>query len=315
MRQKIIKYLQNKKHWIYRNIYYRLTPRFFYTSPYLMAIFWYAYRVGKLPNLLRPKNVNELWMSINLKSMKNPKDRALRIKCADKYAVRQYVINKEYADTLNDCYGVYDSFDEIDFDSLPNQFVLKMTTACGMNFICKDKSKLDIDKLRGIVDDWYNNLEYYGLKTAEWHYVEINPRLIVEKYLSILGESLSLVDYKFHCFNGKIYHIETLYDRDVRNHNLVCDAYTLDWKRKDVVMPQYQINRRLLPKPQNLEFMKRMAEVLSADFEYVRVDLYEVDGKVFFGELTFTPAGCVKSNYTKEEFEKMCEFYYKTINL
>ena len=314
MLKKIIKYLQDKKHWIYRNIYYRLTPRFFYTSPYLMATFWYAYRVGKLPNLLLPKNVNELWMSINLKAMKNPHEKALRITCADKYAVRQYVIDKGYADTLNDCYGVYESFDEIDFDSLPNQFVLKMTTACGMNFICKDKSKLDIEKLRDIVADWYNNLKDYRLKTAEWHYVEIKPRLIVEKYLSMLGESLSLVDYKFHCFNGKIYHIETLYDRDVRNHNLVCDAYTLDWKRKDVVMPQYQINRRMLPKPQNLEYMKRMAEVLSADFEYVRVDMYEVDGKVLFGELTFTPAGCVKSNYTKEEFEKMCKFYYKTKN-
>lgn len=314
MIQKIIKYLQDKKHWIYRNIYYRLTPRFFYTSPYLMATSWYAYRVGKLPNLLHPKNVNELWMAINLKAKKIPKDRALRIKCADKYAVRQYVIDKGYADTLNDCYGVYESFDEIDFDSLPNQFVLKMTTASGMNYICKDKTQLDIENLRSIVENWYQNLEGFGLKTAEWHYVEIKPRLIVEKYLSMLGESLSLVDYKFHCFNGKIYHIETLYDRDVRNHNLVCDAYTIDWKRKEVVMPQYQMNRRILPKPQNLEYMKRMAEVLSADFEYVRVDMYEVDGKVLFGELTFTPAGCVKSNYTKEEFEKMCKFYYKTKN-
>lgn len=315
MIQKIIKYLQDKKHWIYRNIYYRLTPRFLYTSPYLMATFWYAYRVGKLPNLLHPKNVNELWMSINLKAMKNPKDRALRIKCADKYAVRQYVIDKGYGDILNDCYGVYESFDEIDFDSLPNQFVLKMTTACGMNFICKDKSKLDIEKLRDIVADWYNNLKDYGLKTAEWHYVEIKPRLIVEKYLSMLGESLSLVDYKFHCFNGRIYHIETLYDRDVRNHNLVCDAYTLDWKRKDVVMPQYQINRRMLPKPQKLEYMKRMAEVLSVDFEYVRVDMYEVDGKVLFGELTFTPAGCIDDSYRDDELEKMCNFYYETKNL
>lgn len=315
MIQKIIKYLQDKKHWIYRNIYYRLTPRFFYTSPYLMATFWYAYRAGKLPNLLHPKNVNELWMSINLKAMKNPKDRALRIKCADKYAVRQYVIDKGYGDTLNECYGVYDSFDEIDFDSLPNQFVLKMTTACGMNFICKDKSKLDIEKLRDIVADWYNNLKDYGLKTAEWHYVEIKPRLIVEKYLSMLGESLSLVDYKFHCFNGHLYHIETLYDRDVRNHNLVCDAYTLDWKRKEVVMPQYQMNRRMLPKPQNLEYMKRMAGVLSADFEYVRVDMYEVDGKVLFGELTFTPAGCIDDSYKEEELEKMCKLYYQTKKL
>ena len=315
MMQKIIKYLQSKKHWIYRNIYYRLTPRFFYISPYLMATFWYAYRVGKLPNLLHPKNANELWMSINLKAMKNPTDSALRIKCADKYAVRQYVIDKGYGDILNDCYGVFDSFDEIDFESLPNQFVLKMTTACGMNFICKDKSQLDIVELKKIVDSWYKNLNDFGLKTAEWHYMEITPRLIVEKYLSMLGESISLVDYKFHCFNGKIYHIETLYDRDVCNHTLVCDAYTLDWERKEVVMPQYQMNRRMLPKPQNLEYMKRVAGMLSADFEYVRVDMYEVDGKVLFGELTFTPAGCIDDSFKEEELKKMCKFYYQTKKL
>lgn len=311
----IIKIIKSKRHWLYRKIYNRLSPSFFYFSPSIMASLWYAFRIGNLPNLKRPSNVNELWISINLKAMKNPNDRALRIKCADKYAIRQYVIDKGYGDTLNDYYGVYDSFDEIDFDSLPKQFVLKMTTACGMNFICKDKTQLDIENLRNIVDNWYQNLEGFGLKTAEWHYVEIKPRLIVEKYLSMLGESLSLVDYKFHCFNGKIYHIETLYDRDVCNHTLVCDAYTLDWERKEVVMPQYQMNRRMLPKPQNLEYMKRMAGVLSADFEYVRVDMYEVDGKVLFGELTFTPAGCIDDSYKEDELKKMCKFYYQTKKL
>lgn len=312
MIQKIIKYFQNKKHWIYRNIYYRLTPRFFYTSPYLMATFWYAYRVGKLPNLLQPKNVNELWMSINLKAMKNPKDRVLRIKCADKYAVRQYVIDKGYGTTLNECYGVYDSFDEIDFDSLPNMFVLKLTTASGKNYICKDKNAINREELRNLITSWYADLNEFGLKTAEWHYVEIIPQLIVEKYLSMLGESLSVVDYKFHCFNGKIYHIETIYDRDADNHTFICDAYTVDWGRKDVVIPQYQNNRRFLPKPQNFEHMKRMAEVLSADFEYVRVDMYEIDNELIFGELTFTPAGCIDDSYRDEELERMCNFYYET---
>lgn len=312
MMQKIIKYLQNKKHWIYRNIYYRLTPRFFYTSPYLMATFWYAYNMGNLPHLRCPKNVNELWMSINLNAMIDPKERALRIQCADKYAVRQYVIDKGFEDTLNTYYGVYDSFDMISFDSLPNQFVLKMTTASGMNFICKDKSKLDIKKLRKVVDSWYENLKDFGLKTAEWHYVEIKPRLIVEKYLSMLGENLSLVDYKFHCFNGKIYHIETIYDRDVKKHSLIEDAYTVDWERKDTVLPLYQSNRRMLTKPKNFEYMKHMAEVLSADFEYVRVDMYEVEDQVLFGELTFTPAGCIEYSYYRKELEDMCRFYYET---
>lgn len=310
MIQKIKEYFQSKKHWLYRNIYYRLKPRFFYFSPRFMAAMWYAYRIGELPNLIHPKNVNELWISLNLKARKKSKPRALRIQCADKYAVRQYVMDKGFEDTLNECYGVYNSFDEIDFDSLPNQFVIKLTTASGKNYICKDKSQLDIDDLRSIVGDWYKNLTDFGLKTAEWHYVEIKPRLIIEKYLSMLGESLSLIDYKFHCFNGQIYHIQTIYDRDPREHTLVCDAYTIDWKRKESVMPQYQVSRRMLPKPQNLEYMKHMAEVLSADFEYVRVDMYEIDGQVLFGELTFTPAGCIDDSYTQECIEDMCLFYY-----
>lgn len=312
MIQRIKAYFRLKKQWVYRNIYRRLSPQSFYRFPKLMASLWYAYNMGVLPNLKYPKNVNELWMSINLKAMKSPKDRALRIKCADKYAVRQYVIDKGYGDTLNECYGVYDSFDEIDFDSLPNQFVLKMTTACGMNFICKDKSQLDIDKLRDIVDTWYNNLKDYGLKTAEWHYVEIKPRLIVEKYLSMLGESLSLVDYKFHCFNGKIYHVETICDRDVVKKTTNCDAYTINWELKECVLPQYHINRRILPKPLQFDYMKQIAEDLSADFEYVRVDLYEIDGNVLFGELTFTPVGCIEYDYYMEELEEMCRFYYAT---
>ena len=195
------KYLQEKGHWIYRNIYYRLKPRAFYRSPRIIASMWYAYNRGKLPNFRHPKTVEELWMSINLRSMKDKCARDMRIRCADKYAVRGYVKEKGFADTLNECYGVYNSFDEIDFKKLPNQFVLKMTNGSGMNFICKDKSQLDLEKLRRTVATWYEKSKDFGLKTAEWHYVEIKPRLIAEKYLAMLGENRSLIDYKFHCFD------------------------------------------------------------------------------------------------------------------
>ena len=308
----IKEYFHKKKHWVYRNIYYRLKPRDFYRSPKLMASMWYAYCMGKLPNLRHPKNVNELWMSINLRAMKNPKARELRIQCADKYAVRSYVSEKGFADTLNECYGVYNSFDEIDFDKLPNQFVLKLTTGCAMNYICKDKSQLNIEELRATVATWYEKCKDFGLKTAEWHYVEIKPRLIAEKYLSMLGEDLSLIDYKFHCFNGHIYHIETISDRDPVTHASNCDTYNSKWERTDAVMPQYHTPRRMLPKPKNFDYMKKVAETLSADFEYVRVDLYEIDGKVMFGELTFTPAGCIEFDYIPYYLEDMCRFYYAT---
>lgn len=232
MMNALVEYYHKKKHWVYRNIYRRLKPSFFYTSPKWMTRLWYAYNFGKLPNLRHPNDVIELWMSLNLKAMKDKRIRDLRIRCADKYAVREYVTEKGFPDILNECYGVYDSFDEIDFDKLPNQFVLKMTTGSGMNYICRDKQNLDIDQLRAIVAQWYERCKDFGLSTAEWHYVEIKPRLIIEKYLSMLGESLSLVDYKFHCFNGKVYHIETICDRDVRTGANNCDTYTVDWERK-----------------------------------------------------------------------------------
>ncbi len=309
---KIKEYMHKKMMWVCRNIYYRVKPRFFYTSPKTMAALWYAYNMDELPHFAHPRETNELWMSINLRARKDPKARALRIRCADKYAVREYVKEKGFADILNECYGVYDSFDEIDFDKLPNQFVLKLTTGCGMNYICKDKSKINKEELRSTVATWFEKCKDYGLKTAEWHYAEIKPRLIVEKYLSQLGESVSLIDYKCHCFNGKLYHIETISDRDNVHHTFNCDTYNPQWERTDCVMPQYHTPRRMLPKPQSFEYMKKIAETLSADAEYVRVDLYEIDGKVLFGELTYTPAGCIEYDYLKEYREDMCRFYYAT---
>lgn len=309
---KLKKYFNKKKHWLYRNIYYRLSPRFFYISPRIMANMWYAYRIGSLPNIRNPKNVNELWISLNLKAMKDECARKLRIRCADKYAVRQYIAEKGYAETLNECYGVYNSFDEINFDALPNQFVLKLTSGSGMNYICRDKSQLNLDDLRRIVDKWYENIREFGLKTAEWHYVEIKPRLIVEKYLSMLGESKSLIDYKFHCFNGQIYHIETIYDRDIYKHTLICDTYTTNWERKETIKHSNQVDRRMLPTPRKFEYMKHMAEVLSADFEYVRVDMYEIEDQVLFGELTFTPSACIEYDYSEKDLEEMCRFYHLT---
>lgn len=312
MIQTIKEYFHKKKHWIYRNIYYRLPARSFYIFPKLIASMWYAYLTGKLPNLRHPNNVNELWIALNLKARKNKNERDLRIRCTDKYAVRQYVAEKGFEQILNEIYGVYDSFEEINFDKLPNQFVVKLTSCSGMNFICKDKNKLDINQLSEIISKWFEDSKEFGLRTAEWHYVEIKPRIVIEKYLSMLGESLSLIDYKFHCFNGQISHIETIYDRNAQLGTINCDAYTTDWKLSDFVLPSYHINRRHLPKPLNFERMKVIAETLSKDFAYVRVDLYEVEDQVIFGELTFTPSGCIDLSYTKEALIKMNSLYFAT---
>ncbi len=305
-------FFQRKKLWLYRKLYNKILPDYYYWSPTIATALWYAVNEGSLPNLRHPRNFNELLMAINLKARKNQKDRDLRVLCADKYAVRGYVAEKGFGDILNECYGVYDSFDEINFDTLPNQFVLKMTTGCGMNFICTDKSKLDIENLRKEVEGWFKKCNNFGLKTAEWHYVEIKPRLMVEKYLSQLNGASCLTDFKIHCFNGAIYHIETIAERDTSGKFISCYTFDTQWRSTDCVKPQYQKSCKLVEKPVCFDKMKQIAEKLSKDFEYVRVDLYEIDGKVIFGELTFTPVGCYEYDYKKEYLEDMCRFYYLT---
>ena len=300
------------KQYLYRKIALFLGPKFFFISPELMSALWYGQNAGELPHLRHPRNFNELCMSINLKAYKDKKQHDLRVRCADKYEVRDYVKEKGFGHILNECYGVYDSFDEIDFDQLPSKFVIKMTSGSHMNYICTDKSKLNLDELRSIVAGWFQKMETFGLKTAEWHYVCMKPRLIVEKYLHMLGEKLSLVDYKWHCFNGQVYHIETISDRDAITDANNCDTYNMNWERTECVKPEFHPNRRLLPKPACFEEMKKAAEVLSEDFEYVRVDMYEVEGRLLFGELTFTPMGCYESDYQPEYLEDMADFYYRT---
>ena len=303
--------LCKKRSW-YRKQWNRLQPMDFYKNPERMTSLWFAANEGHFPDLKHPGNFNELLMSLNMQAYHDSKKRELFIQCADKYAVRQYVKDKGYANILNECYGVYDSFDEIDFSQLPNQFVLKLTTGCGMNFICKDKAILNINELRLLVDAWFENAKEFGLKTAEWHYVEIKPRLIVEKYLHQFDEEVSLVDYKFHCFNGKIYGVDVMYDRDLLEHTSNDDLYDSEWNRTDATLPQYHLSRRLLQKPVSFDRMKQIASNLSAGIDYVRVDLYEIDGEALFGELTFTPAGCYEYDYRKEYLEEMCQYYYKT---
>lgn len=306
--------LCKKRNW-YRRQWNKLQPFDFYKNPERMTSLWYALNEGHYPNLKHPSNFNELLMSLNMQAYRDQQKRELFIRCADKYAVRQFIIEKGYADILNDCYGVFDRFDDIDFDKLPNQFVLKMTTGSGMNFICKDKSKLNINELRQLVGEWFENVKTFGLKTAEWHYVEIKPRLIVEKYLHQLGEEISLIDYKFHCFNGQIFGIDVCYDRNTKTHEVNYDTYDVEWNRTDYTKPQYHKARRLLVKPKTFDQMKLIAQGLSSDIAYVRVDFYEVENKILFGELTFTPVGCYEYDYEQSTLIAMCQFYYQTLHM
>ncbi len=300
-----------KRNW-YRNQWEKLQPQDFYNNPERVTALWYASREGHMPNFKNPTDFNERLMAINLEAYKDKSQWPIRIIGADKYAVRQYIKDKGLSDILNECYGVYDSFEDIEFDKLPNQFVLKTTHGSGKNYFCLDKSKLDIAKLREVTRNWLEK-EDFGLTTGEWHYELIEPKFIVEKYLFTPGEKVSLIDYKFHCIHGHVYGEYVCYDRNnqVGKHGVNYDHYDADWNLTNGVIPSFHPYQRPIPKPKNFERMKEISEILSKGTDYMRVDLYEVEGKVIFGELTFTPMGNYLP-YTHEQLVDMEKYFKQT---
>lgn len=271
-----------------------------------LKMFYYNWQ-GKWPNIKHPTDLNEALMKLSVKHQKDKEKRDFIVKCADKFAVREYVEQMGYGDTLNELYGAYDNVDDIDFDALPNQFVMKMNNASGRNFICKDKKSIDISKVKEQFKLWLAD-DKFGLSSGEWHYSLMKPMIVIEKYLSNLGESM-LIDYKFNVIGGKVYSCFVGYNRNPDDpHGEVCfDDYDLDWNLTDNILPSWHKNQKLITKPKCYDQMIKMAEDLCNGMEYVRFDVYEIDDKIMFGEMTFTPQGCVlefySNKYLKQTFE------------
>ena len=174
----------------------------------------------------------------------------------------------------------------MDFNSLPNQFVLKCTHDSGGLVICKDKSEFDIQEARKKINQCLRrNFYYYG---REWPYKDVRPRVIAEKFMTD-ETGIELKDYKFMCFNGQVKCAFTVTER-FSGDGLKVTFFDRDWN----VLPferHYPKSTKLIPRPFNLEKMIELAEKLSENMQFVRVDFYESDAKVFFGELTFYPGG------------------------
>jgi hypothetical protein len=236
-------------------------------------------------DLENPEKLNEkiLWMEYHT-------DPSFRSQLTDKYEVRQYVAQKGYADNLTQLYGLYRKEDEIDFDQLPDRFVLKATHGCDMNYVCPDKGKLNVSNVKKRVHLWlHTNLAYLSL---EMHYLPIGRRIICEEYLDT-GET-GMTDYKFHCSDGKVRFILVCRNSGRTRYLNVFDT---DWNPLHVLVGAEEIP--LAPeKPSCLREMIRMAEDLAAGMPFVRVDLYLVNDKIYFGELTFTPATGVLFHFT-----------------
>lgn len=272
--------------------------------PKLYISYFYRNWIGLFPNFSNPRNINEYLIANSLKI----KDNQLVADCADKVKVREIIKEYGYDDILNNIIGIYESFEEIDFNALPEKFVLKINNASGRNYICKDKNKINIEALREEVSKWIIDTNF-GIESCEWHYRLIKPLILIENYLDSI-DSISVIDYKFNCSRGKVFSCFVGYDRDpLDTHGKVqFDDYDNDWNRTNRIKIEYHPNQRFIRKPVNHKRMLEIAAKLSEQFDFVRVDFYEVDNKIIFGEMTFTPNSNVMVFYNEKALVEMLDF-------
>lgn len=261
---------------------------------WIMIPLQYKIHTGRTLHLRNPKRFTEKLQLYKLK-YRNPD----MLRCTDKYEVRSYVEEKGMGDCLIPLIGVYNKAEEIDFDALPRQFVAKTTDGGGGNsvFICKDKEKIMEEDFFARMRKWM--AEPKGLHAGrEWAYENHFPRRIVIEKLIGNERMKDLSDYKFFCFDGKPMYCQLIQDRATKETIVF---YDMEWNH----MPFYGLNPLHGPaaKPQGFEQMTEIAANLSKGYHFVRVDLYNVEGTTFFGELTFYPASGY-GHFTPDEWDE-----------
>lgn len=237
---------------------------------------WYYFlNMHQFPDLEHPKSFNEklTWLKLH---DKHPEYSGL----VDKYEVKQYIADKIGPQYVIPTLGIWDNAEDIDFDKLPDKFVLKITSDSGGLVICRDKSKLNYKKTVRIMKKAQKR--HFYAENREYPYLDVRPRIIAEQYMETEPDK-SLNDYKFFCFDGevKIMFVATGRPVDTRFDFFGLDFNHLPFKQG------HPLADKPLKKPECFEEMKAVAQILSQGFRHVRVDLYEIDGKVYFGELTF----------------------------
>lgn len=254
----------------------------------------YKYKIGKKIDFNNPRTFNEKlqWLKIY---DRNPN----YTKMVDKYEAKKYVaqiIGEEY---IIPTIGIYDKFEDINFKELPNKFVIKCTHDSGGLIICKDKNKLDIKKAKDKINECLKRNYFYCGR--EWPYKNVRPKIIIEKYMEDETKE-DLKDYKFFCFNDKVKIFKIDFNR-FNNHQ--ANYYDRNGEFLDfgeLVCPRDKNKKIKLP--ENLSKMIELAEILSKNISFLRVDFYEINDKVYFGELTFYPASGF-GEFTPEEYDRI----------
>ena len=249
--------------------------------------------LGKKLDLNNPKTYNE-----KLQWLKLYDRRPEYCKMVDKYEAKQYVAEKIGAEYVVPNFGVWERFEDIDFDALPKQFVLKCTHDCGGLVICKDKAKLDIDAAKEKITRCLKRNYYWS--SREWPYKAVKPRIIAEAYIED-EKTGDLPDYKFFAFDGEVKMMFIATER-LSKEETKFDFFDADFQHLPFL--NGHPNAKIPPeKPQNFEKMKELAGKLSEGIPQVRVDFYEVNGNIYFGEITFFHwSGLVK--FEPEEWDE-----------
>ena len=259
-----------------KGVFMKKILRYLPDKVYIQLQFLYHFR--RFPNLKNPQTYNEKLQWLKLYDRK-PEYTTM----VDKNEVKQYVANKIGEQYIIPTLGVWNSFDEIDFEKLPNQFVLKCTHDSGSIVICRDKSNFDLPQAKLKLENGLSHNGYwYG---REWPYKNVTPKIIAEQYLEdkTFGE---LRDYKFFCFGGKVKMMFIATERQSLAETKF-DFYDRDFNHLD--LRNGHPNATIPPsKPKKFDEMINLAEKLSEDVPHLRVDFYEVDGNIYFGELTFS---------------------------
>lgn len=253
----------------------------------------YFARLGKELDLERPKTFNEKLQWLKLHDRK-----PLYTKLVDKAAVKDYVAEAIGERYIIPTLGVYDSFDEIDFDILPERFVLKCTHDSGGLVICTDRAAFDKQNAANTLNRFLKR-DYYS-QWREWPYKDVPKRIIAEAYIA--SGANGLTDYKVHCFNGEPELILVCADRFSKS-GLTEDFYSREWERLKLKRPGVPQASKQIQKPAQLDEMLRLARKLSNNIPFVRIDFYIVNGSVLFSEFTLYPASGLTA-FEPDEWDK-----------
>lgn len=280
-KDKILSYIKNPL-LVIPSLGYRGFFHWMKDETYLKLVF--RCQMGRWPDLKNPQTFNEKiqWLKLNNRN-------SLYTSLVDKYAVKQWVADKIGEEYIIPTLGVWKNFDDIDFDKLPNQFVLKCTHDSGGLAICKDQNSFNKNQARKVINRSLKKNYYYGCR--EWPYKNVPPRIIAEKYMEDKNDA-ELRDYKFYTFNGKPKFLLLATNRQSKDKPLSFDYFDMDFNHLPLTNHWHPNNENEIPhKPQNFEKMKDLVGILAKDIPHVRVDFYEVDGQIYFGEMTFCDMG------------------------